>query len=758
MADVVQLLQPGRVLTLTGVGGSGKTRIAQRVIADSTERYPVGVWVAQLADLTDAGLVADVIANTVDVRLGPDHQDRSALAGFFADHPGLLVLDNCEHLADRVADLVTEILQAAPELTVLTTSQLPLGVTREVTYQVPPLAAPGHGQPLGMDEAGDYEAVALFVQRATESLSSFRLNDENVAAVGALVTHLDGLPLAIELAAARVRLLSPDVLLEKVSRSFSVLRSDVRDRPTRHRSLTAAVGWTYELCSPSERELWRRLSVFTGGFELEAAETVCAGSSIEAADVLGLLSTLTDLSVVGRVGETGARYRMLETIRQFGSERLDESETSSTWRDQHLQWYSELAVRLEQTWTGPDQLAWMDTLRAEHPNLRAALEYALSSRATALAALQLAHRLEPWWICTGLLSEARRWLERAIALTGGATEDKVNGLRLCAWFGALQMDLGYARLQAEEAARLAQDASGLVLGHHLFASGVVASWEQDLEAGIAFLLESEAAYERAGHLPGVIAARLNSGIAYVFAGDYDSAGSVHGSCLEMTDRLGDSFIGGYARWSLGLGALMGGDLDRANTLERVALTQSSALGDHLAMALQLETMAWLAAMQKDAERAALLVGGAGSLWRRIGMPIDRTPYIRDLHGVGEAQARELVSEESFDRLVARGMTMALPDVVDLALAGLHPSSTGSPNGPLSRRETEVAALVADGLTNRDIAERLFLSERTVEGHVQSALRKLGFSSRTRIATWFQEQSTRRAVPSQKTVGSTSSSS
>ncbi|WP_242530436.1 ATP-binding protein [Nocardioides aromaticivorans] len=744
VAAVRELVAPGRVVTLTGAGGAGKTRIARRVIAEGSSGRWSSAWVVELADATEQDMVGELVAGALDLQVPSGAWDGSVLADFFADRPGLLVLDNCEHRAAGVAGLVSDLLAACPGLSILATSRLPLGVTRETVYQVPPLPAPEPGVVVDLESAAGYDSIALYVSRAAEAMATFRLTAENVVSVGALVARLEGLPLAIELAAARVRFLSPDALLNRIDDHLALLETELRDVPSRQRSLAASVGWSHELCSPAERELWARLSVFTGGFELEAAELICAGDGIAPGEVLVLLSALVDMSVVGRVGETGSRFRMLETIRQFGAERLAASGAAAHWRDRHLEWYAALVARLEQEWVGPDQLAWMDWLRIEHPNLRAALEHAVGSPTSAAVALRMCRDLEPLWICGGHLGEARRWIERAIAGTDGAHQDKVAALRLCAWFAALQLDLGYARTRVEDAAGLLDASDHRSRGDYLFAAGVVATWEQDFEEGVARLVESARAYADAGHGPGVLEAQLNRAIAHVFAGDYESAGAVCRACLEVTDPLGETYIGAYARWALGLAALMSGDVAEAAELEQDGLARSSSLGDQLAMALQLEVLAWLAAIQFDFDRAVPLLGGAELFWRMMSMPVALTPGVSDFRSLGEAQVRSQTGDAFFDEAFARGLAMAPHDVVTMGLSS-HPTSVdevarGQRTGPLSRRETEVAALIAEGLTNRDIAERLFLSERTVQGHVQSILRKLDFRSRSRVAVWFVGES------------------
>lgn len=728
-------LTPGRALTLTGPGGAGKTRIARRVIAEATEDYPAGAWVVELADFVDPDLVGEVVADALDLQVPAGAWDGRVLVQFFADRPGLLVLDNCEHVIDAVADLAAALLAACPGLTLLATSRIPLGIRAEAVYPVPPLSVPPAGLPLGLAESSSYDAVELFARRASQALTTFELTSDNIASVGQLVTVLEGVPLSIELAAARIRSLAPDVLLGRISESFGILESDLRDVPERQRSLAASVGWSYDLCTARQQELWSRLSVFTGGFDLAAAERVCSGRGIEQGDVVGLLAALVDMSVVGRVGETGSRYRMLETIRQHGSARLEEAGTSGYWQGRHLDWFATLVAELDEQWIGPDQVSWVGRLQAEHPNLRAALEYALREDGEPSTALLMCSRLEPLWVCGGHLTEARRWLGRALAAADAASADRIRALRLCAWFGALQIDPDYARARVDEAAALVPEDDELARGDYLFACGVVATWDQDFERGIDLLARSEAAYHRAGHLTGELEARLNTGMAHVFAAQYDQAGAICGKLLEVADGFGDSYIAGYARWAAGLGLMMDGDLTGAEEMGRAALTQSSSLGDQLAMAIQLEILAWMSAIQMDVERAVVLLGGAQVIWRMMNMPAE-PPGIADYRALGEGELRANLGEDAFETLFAQGLAMNAHDVVEFALDVNLPATQKVRTGPLSRRETEVAALVAEGLSNRDIAERLFLSERTAQGHVQSILRKLNFGSRSQIAVWF----------------------
>lgn len=744
VADVLRLLTPGRALTLIGLGGAGKTRIARRVTAAGAEHRWDGTWVVELADSTDPRLVGETVAGALDLQVPAGEWDGSVLSDFFASRSGLLVLDNCEHLVEPVGDIVADLLGACPRLTVLATSRLPLGIIQETVYQVSPLPVPAPGALVDLGDAGNFDSIALYVARATEAMPAFRLGPDNVGTVGALVTRLEGLPLSIELAAARVRVLSPEILLSRVDKHFHVLETDLRDVPARQRSLAASVGWTHDLCSSRERQLWARLSVFTGGFEIEAAEEICSGDGIDSAEVLRLLSSLVDMSVVGRIGETGSRFRMLESIRQFGADRLEETGTADLWRERHLEFYDDLVARLHRDWVGPEQTAWMDRIRAEHPNLRAALEHALGSPAKAPVALRMCRGLEPLWICGGHLGEARRWIERSIAVTEGFGLEKVEALRLCAWFGALQLDLVYARDRVDEASLLVEAHEASSRAAHLFAAGVVSTWEQDFATGVALLAESADAYRVAGDHLGALEADLNTAIAHVFAGDYVRAGAVCASCLEITRPQGETYISAYAYWALGLAALMSGDMARATDLERDALAMSSSLGDQLAMALELEVLAWLSAIQFDFDRAVPLLGGAELFWRMMSMPVERTPGVSDFRALGEAQVRAQIRDERFEALFAQGLARTPHEVVAAGLGvGLSEPdrvSAATRLGPITRRETEVAALIAEGLSNRDIAERLFLSERTAQGHVQSILRKLGFKSRAQIAVWFVNQS------------------
>jgi predicted ATPase len=314
LSEVRRLLSTSRLVTLTGIGGAGKTRIARRLTSDLERSYRGGAWMVELADLLDPQLLGHTVAGVLGLQVQSGARDPALLTGFLRDRQALLTLDNCEHLSAGCAELVVELLEACPDLKVQATSRQPLGIAGEAIFMVPPLSVPDTEHLPPLDAFGQYESVTLFVERASAALPSFGLTPENAESVARLVNALEGVPLALELAAARIRVLSPEAMLERINDRYHLLSRGFRDAPARQQSLMASVDWSYDLCTPQERTLWSRLSVFTGGFQLDAAEAVCAGDGLAEGEILDLVASLLDKSVLVRDDDTTVRYRMLETL------------------------------------------------------------------------------------------------------------------------------------------------------------------------------------------------------------------------------------------------------------------------------------------------------------------------------------------------------------------------------------------------------------------------------------------------------------
>src|SRR6478735_10596434 len=468
LADLRQTLGSARLVTLTGQGGIGKTALARAVAVDHERVRREDTWAVDLADLGDPDLLGHSVAGALGARLAHGSAGAGDVAHAVADRAGLLVLDGCEVMLDEAVELVAVLLATAPRLRVLATSQRQLGVTGEVVVPVGPLATE--------------DAQALFVARASAALPSFRLTEDNAAAVAELCEELEGVPLAVELAAARILVLTPRGIVDRLDNSVGdrqrLLAKGARDAPPRQRSLRASLEATSRLCTPDERLLWSRLSVFTGGFPLEAAEVVCAGDGIDEADVLDLVDGLLEKSVLTREddGASYVRFRMLETLREYAAQRLTTEQQDV--RDRHLAWYADLARPAADASFGPGQAEWYRTLRREHGNLREALRHAVGDPRHAVRALEMVTALEPYWTVTGRLGEARHWLARALAVAEADAGTRARALAMAAWTATLQGEPDTGRRMLDEAASLlAGDAAhDAVLARVLVARAVETTW------------------------------------------------------------------------------------------------------------------------------------------------------------------------------------------------------------------------------------------------------------------------------------------
>jgi predicted ATPase/DNA-binding CsgD family transcriptional regulator len=739
LAEVRRRLARSRLVTLTGAGGLGKTRLAMEVARESRRGFTGGAWFADLAPVSTGGQVAQAIATALGV---PDQSPRPAeeqLADHLADRELLLVLDNCEHVVEACAVLVDRLLGFAPGLRVLATSRETLGIGGEHVVVVPPLSLPDPQRLPPAAALGQYDAITLLLDRAAAVAPDFRIADGNLAAVVRLCAGLDGMPLAIELAAARLHTMAVEQLADRLEDRFLLLTGGSRVARTQQRTLRALIHWSYELCPERERLLWARLSVFAGGFELSAAEGVCAGDAIAKSDVLDLLDHLVARSVVlvESTEDARPRYRMLETIRQYGRDRLDEEGTTGALRDRHRDHYLHAAEEIAAAWNGPGQADGLTALRVEHDNLRAALEWSIARR-EAGTAQRLVAALRYHWCTDGFLSEGRRWLDQALALDAEPTAVRAGALRVAAWAALLQGEHDSALKRLDECARISGDAA--TAAHVTCLRGTSTLFRGRLEEASELYESAAAAFAAVGDTAGATFALFQLAITQAHLQDPDAAAATAQRAVSMAKTRGERLYQSYALWALGFAAWVRGDWDTAISHTRGGLDLQRGFNDHVGTALMIELLAWVAASKGDAVEAGRLLGAVGSIWRAVGTSISaHGPYLARHHALCERRVVEALRAERYRTVLAEGATWTLQQALVRALgeSPAAPEPTAEP--VLTRREREVAELVAQGLSNRRIAAALTLSTRTVDGHVEHILSKLGFGSRSQVAAWVAGQ-------------------
>jgi predicted ATPase/DNA-binding CsgD family transcriptional regulator len=744
LAEVKRLLSTSRLVTLIGIGGVGKTRLALRVAQDLRRGFRDGVCLVELADLSDTSLLGHTLAASLGLR-GPAPDDQlDALVEYLTTRQLLLVLDNCEHVVEDCAVLLGRLLRSCPDLRVLATSRAPLATAGETVVHVPPLGLPESGRRLHPEGFAQYDALELLVNRGRAALSSFTVTQQNCADIVELCRGLEGIPLALELAAVRLRVLSPAEIVNRLDLRYGLLTGGDRAAPRRQQTLRASMDWSFDLCSPREQLLWMRLVVFSGGFELDAIEGVCSDSELlHREDILDVVASLVDKSVLIReeVG-TQIRYRMLETIRQYGRERLETCGDLDAWLRRHRDWYADLVARAAAEWISPHQPRWLDRLRRERANLRGALEFCVTQEAEAPAGMRFAVALEHYWIATGALSEGRHWLSRAVAHTTGTDDERAAALRLYAWLGLLQNNFDDAS-QLLEAARRLVGQSQATRAYVAQTAGALAIFQGDLDVALGVLGLALEGFRSAGELNGEIHTLYLIGMALGLAGEADRAADMHRECLALTQARGEFDFRADSLWALGLGAWRQGDYEQALTLQCESLRLKQELDERLGIALCLDALAWLAATGPDTARAPRLLGAADSIWQTLGVPAVGMAFLANDRVRGEASVRACLSAQSFQDEHARGQKMSIEEAIALALGEeltvLSPTSEPSPAGPLTPREQEIAELVARGLTNKAVASHLVISTRTVEAHVQHILTKLGFTTRAQVAAWVTER-------------------
>ncbi|HZO28356.1 MAG TPA: tetratricopeptide repeat protein [Chloroflexota bacterium] len=744
-----------RLVTLTGPGGTGKTRVGLQVAAELAAELDDGAVFVGLAPISDAGLVPSTIAQALGLRETAGGSLTASLAAELRDRRLLLLLDNFEQLL-MAAPLVSGLLAACPGLKALVTSRAALRLSGEYEYPVPPLELPDSTRPPAPEALARYEATALFVQRAQAARPSFAVTAANARAIAALCARLDGLPLAIELAAARVKVLSPEAILARLDSRLNLLTGGPRDLPARQRTLRDTIDWSYGLLEPGERAMFVRLAVFVGGFDLGAVDAVASdegrGTSTDrppsppapCPSPLDLVASLVDKSLLRQAdGQDGEpRFAMLETIREYAAERLEASADAEAIRRRHASYYVALAEQADPALRGPRQDIWLERLEAEHGNIRAALAWALERHEREVA-LRLAGALWRFWWVRGHLSEGSRWLAGALSETTGAPAAAraraMNGAGNLAWSRGEHASA--CALFEESLAIHRQLGDKLGTARALGNLAAVALFQGDYGRSTTLFEEGLALFRELGDDDGIARSLNYVGSIARNQGQHERATELFQESLALHRTLGDKHGVGKAVLNLGSVALIRSEHDRATALFHESLVLHRELGGKEGIAYCLEGLAGVAGARRQPERAARLFGAAEALREAIGWPLP--PAERPAHAQSVAGARARLDERAWAAAWAAGREMPVEQAIADALAAggspaapsPAPAAGTRPPDPLTRREREVARLVAQGLTDRQIAEALVIAEGTVGVHLNNIFTKLDLHSRAQLAAW-----------------------
>lgn len=777
--DILRLIESNRAVTLCGVGGIGKTRLALKAAGRAAAHFRDGVWLCELADAATREEVVARIAAAVGVGEENERELAHTLTDALRPRQLLLVLDNCEHVVTHVAAFAESLLALCPGVSLLITSREPVRVRGETVWRVPPLGVPRPGQP----DPHDTESVRLFVERARASAHGFAVTPKCLDTIADICRRLDGIPLGIELAASRVRLLSLSQIAERLSDRFSMLTIGDRSAPARQRTLRAVIDWSHGMLDEPERVLLRRLSVFSS-WDLELAERVCADASLPARTLLDLTVSLVDRSLVTVVGEElgRMRYRLLDTIRHYAAAKLSESAEEEALRLRHRKQMLALAEELSRSTVFGYGLPWERRLQAWHrvladyDNLRAALAWS-AARGDVTDGLLLCVALRPFWVASGQRAEGAYWTDRFLAMEGADEELRgqamvrraelawdqkdhsraarigEEGLRRCREAGddasvalALNIlamidmrgrDLARAHARLAEAVALTRAVGdpwneGMALG----TQGALAALEGRLDAAGTHYEDALALLRGIDHRWGVGRTLIGQGMVAEARGDLFAADQCFREALDIQRSIGGAPE--LARCLAGVGrvAARRGAVSQAYESFSESLRLCYGTGQRLGVARGLLAIARVAADQGFGAKATLLAGAAAAVRERSGYPAAADPWpVRE--GAFAAQWWEGRSLET-DAAVEAALRLAETGRASHRAPAVSPPPADV--SVLTRREHEIALLIGDGMTNRAIAETLFISPATVARHVANIHTKLGFNSRTQIAAWLRSGS------------------
>jgi non-specific serine/threonine protein kinase len=741
LREVKRLLTTTRLLTLTGSGGAGKSKLAVRAAAEMSRGFPDGACLVLLDAVRDPLLVTQAVFGALGVHDLSSGLSLSSLTDYLAGKRLLLVLDNCEHLLDACAILASTLIAACPDLHVLATSRQALGVAGEVRMVVPPMSLPAEGEETSVQGLLGYDAVWLLSERAAAASPGFAVDAANAGQVLTLCRKLDGIPLALELAAVRLASLSLEQLNRGLASELSILGTGNRGAEARQQTLEATIGWSYGLLDVQAQLLWARLSVFAGGFEEDAATQVCSDARIPAKQIAGLLGALVDKSILKRqlTGTSPPRFWLLETMRRYGLERLREAGEQDTTQQRHFDWIRVLGAGIG-AWDNR-QVTLFDRMHRERDNLWAALDFCARQPVGVAAASELAQDLHPYWTSRGPFGDVRRVL---ISLAELAPEDAVSRGRLL-WVAAImaasQNDYDACAALSEESQRIGTAARDVeVVAWALIMSSMPRLRAGDL-VGAKERVESALTLARLMGLDHVEMAGLSTLSPILIAtGEIDLAIEIGERDRALSEACGETWHRGYQLDFLARAYWLHGDRENAEALAREAVLCKHAVDDRNGLTMALETLASMAAERDTYERAAILLGLAQRVCDLSSLAL--LELHRQQHERSVSIITQGVGRPAFDAAYAQGRGMTIDEGIAFAVADKPaPKPTpvkSAPDAALTPRQLEIARLIADDLSNRQIADRLFLSERTVETHITNILNKLGLNSRVQLARWLTE--------------------
>ncbi len=747
LREVRRLLGDHRLVSVVGPGGIGKTRLSVRAAEEYRRAFPDGVRFVEFASLRSENLLSQAIADRLglETRDGPESSADDILVEYLRNRRMLLILDNCEHLVEGVAALASRLIEETSNLRILTTSREYLAIPGEYVFHLLPLpthAGTGSG------------AVELFASRAESALSGFELSDSNVEAVRRICQRLDGLPLAIELACTRLNVLSVEDLAERLDRRLSMLTVSARGRTPRHRSLQATIDWSYELCSETERTLWCRASVFADSFDLAAAVAVCSDNVLSEDEIMEAAAALVAKSVVVReTSQDGVRFRLLESIREYGWGKLTVPERRHM-NTNLLEYCAHIIEESTASWYGPEQLARATAVSINRGNIRAALHSVTNDPADPALVQRAADTLGAsrfLWACGISVREHRMWLTQALELPGVSRTARGRILTVLALVQTLQGDRDAADFTLRRARELAGDREDPVTrSFAVHITGLRDFFAGRPDSGMAYLDEAERGYQLYGSEPELVSMlQIHRGMLLCSTQDVSSAAEAFNRVFTKTDEIGELWFHSYATYGLGHVALLENAPDTAVQRALEALRYQREFADPIGKTVMADLLGWALAAQGHGARAAVVLGAASSMWGSIGQQLYGADHWNTLRERAVHTARRHIGTSAFDAAWARGQAMTAPELLAYIFdedctgdehpvpdRGLFTRATTNADTSqlelLSPREREVADLVAQGLTNKQIAEKLVLSPRTIEGHVEHLLRKLCLSRRTEV--------------------------